>query len=193
MERKGNWIWGLKRLFIVAALCFSIFCVFCSGIASKYDVSAYYVAKAMMRQGTLSLIRYFTLAYDPVSAKVATAGPGDEAVDVGNKDCLRIEDYFEALRLHGQCGIRIIKIDNEKIIKSSFTFSYQPYDEPILHEVRTKFMLNEVVAPAGNEFEKLILLRNWTRSQFKRSDYQPVTQDFNALEILTNKVRNLEG
>lgn len=78
---------------------------------------------------------------------------------------------------------------NQKIAKAAQDFSYQTYDEPRLHELREKYKLKEVVADAENEFEALVLLRNWCRSQFHRENYQPFETNFDALKVLDRNLK----
>lgn len=53
--------------------------------------------------------------------------------------------------------------------------------------------LDDVVAGANDELEELVLLRNWTRMQFRRIDYQEKTKNFDALNVLENIKVNTDG
>ncbi len=135
----------------------------------------------MIRYGVLSAIGLSIKIYDPVSVQEAYLGP-----DETEKDYIRIEAFAEKLPQH----IDIKEIRNEKIKKSRFYFTYQPYGEPRLAELRKKYRLDEVTAQAANDFEAAVLLRNWTRSRFRRRDYHPKTDNFDALAVLDNRLRN---
>jgi len=71
-------------------------------------------------------------------------------------------------------------------IETKFAFCYQPYDEDKLKTVRSKYRLDEVVSAAKNEFDELILLRNWVRLRYKRAEYQPLRKYFDGLALLDN-------
>src|SRR5262249_27756983 len=85
------------------------------------------------------------------------------------------------------------EVHNECIVYSRFRFQYQTYEEPRLHELRRKYRLDEVTAQATDEFGALVRLRNWTRSRFRRRDYQPFMKNFDALEVLDRNLRNDAG
>ncbi|MEM3027459.1 MAG: transglutaminase-like domain-containing protein [Candidatus Bathyarchaeia archaeon] len=63
--------------------------------------------------------------------------------------------------------IKIREFRNEKIIRSSYSFAYQPYDEPRLKILRERYQLDWVVKGAKTEFEKFLRLADWVRSQWE--------------------------
>lgn len=175
-------------LFILSAL---VFLSSSAAISIKYDISPYYSAKQLIRNGILSGIHISTLIYDPSSTKIASIGLKNVQHPLNYGDYIRIEEFFKREKF--QEGFHIKKIHNGKITRSRFHFSYQPYEEPKLAELRKNYRLDGVVAPARNEFEAMVLLRGWARSQFKRSDYQPKMVNFDALSVLRRNTRNKDN
>jgi hypothetical protein len=98
--------------------------------------------------------------------------------------------------------IRILDIKNEKIVRSSYPFAYQPYDEPRLKILRERYQLDWVVRGAKTEFEKFLRLRDWVRSQwedgwkqavnwggrFGHIDYNPPPDGLLILELNKRKL-----
>lgn len=125
--------------------------------------------------------------YDPVEIKVAPTGP-EGKWNSRKEEYRRADDYFE--RNNAEKVFQIVTTRNEKIIKSRYKFSYQPYGEPRLFALRREYKLDEIVSSAKSEFDAMVRLRNWTRSQFQRKDYQPAMKNFDGLEILKRNVRN---
>src|SRR5207253_2059224 len=124
--------------------------------------------------------------------RTAVLGPGDQP-DATGPEYGRIEAVLQQpQRLAGSPSwqLQLQQAHNEHIIYSSYPFRYQPADEPRLQQLRTQYHLDDVVAGAADEFEALVRLRNWTRSQFRRCDYQPWTKNFDALEVLNRNLRN---
>jgi len=175
-------------LFILSVL---IFLSSSAAISIKYDISPYYSAKQQIRNGILSGIYISTLIYDPASTKIASIGPENDQRPIDYENYIRIEEYFKREKI--QEGFHVMKIHNEKITRSRYHFSYQPYEEPKLAELRNYYKLDDVIAPARNEFEAMVLLRGWARSQFRRSDYQPKMVNFDALKVLKSNLRNKDN
>jgi hypothetical protein len=145
------------------------------------------VGKLIVRESILSIVRVSTTIYDPSVIKRDPFGPGTEdRINWGEYQLAdkALPDNESALRIH------IKTIHNEKIIRSSFDFSYQPYDEPKLILLRKEYGLDNVAASAKNEFDRMVLLRNWARSRFKRSDYQPRMTSFDSLAVLRANIHN---
>jgi hypothetical protein len=70
-------------------------------------------------------------------------------------------------------------------------FQYQPFNEPRLRELREKYRLDDIVKNEPDEFSRMVALRNWSRSQFRRNDFQPAVADFDALKTLDQGLRNI--
>jgi transglutaminase-like putative cysteine protease len=76
-------------------------------------------------------------------------------------------------------------LDTLPYVESDYTrrFKFDSYENPKLQELRTRYKLDEVVAPGRDEFDKQVLLMDWTHQQFKEFG-QPSTTAKGALEIL---------
>lgn len=179
---------GVLVLLGLAALVFTH-----ASVASiRYNVPLSDALKESLRQGGLAVIGALVQVYDPCTPRVATTGPGaDDRLDA--TQLARIEVILPI----GQTivtadGHRITtrEVQNERIVRSPYTFHYQPYDEPRLHELRRRYHLDDVVAGAVNDFAAIVRLRTWTRAQFKRQDYQPFTSTIDALEVLDRNWRD---
>jgi len=142
----------------------------------------------MGRQALLSVVSAALSMHDPSVAKGVIFAPERASKDINFGQYVRIEESLNSKYLHDIALIR--GVNNEKINKSKFSFSYQPHEEPKLIILRKEYKLDEVAASAKTEFEAMILLRNWTRSQFRRGDYQPFMRYFDALQVLRNNFRN---
>jgi hypothetical protein len=77
------------------------------------------------------------------------------------------------------------KIDMLPFVESDYTkrFKFDAFDNPKLKELREKYRLDEVVAPGKDEFDKMVLLLDWTHHQFKKFG-RPSANPRGALEIL---------
>ncbi|MDA7503945.1 hypothetical protein OAF74_01225 [bacterium] len=128
-----------------------------------------------------------TTVYDPSVVIEAKTGPDSkpESNYIFIDEELLNQDLIPA----SSDELFLTEISNQKIVKASQDFSYQTYEEPRLHELRKKYKLKEVVADAANEFEALVLLRNWSRSQFHRENYQPFETNFDALRVLDRNLK----
>ena len=70
-------------------------------------------------------------------------------------------------------------------VESEYTkrFKFDSFDNPKLAELRQRGRLDEVVAPGKDEFERQVLLMDWTHRQFKKFG-RPSTNCHGALQIL---------
>src|ERR1041385_2197034 len=77
------------------------------------------------------------------------------------------------------------KIDMLPFVESDYTkrFKFDAFYNPKLKELREKYRLDEVVAPGKDEFDKMVLLLDWTHHQFKKFG-RPSANPRGALEIL---------
>jgi hypothetical protein len=160
-------------------------------VSLRYEVPVNAAAENVARQVVLTALRLAVWVHDPYQPLLSVTGPAAEIADRGSYE--RIDTLLLAGRpvvLGSHLELTAEGIDNPRITRSRFTFDYQPYDEPSLHELRRKYALDTVVASATNDFEALVLLRNWSRSRFRRQDYQVVMENFNALELLALNRRN---
>jgi hypothetical protein len=180
------------RIFQVGIFLLLVFCVATGIFAHRYHVSLSESADILVHFIARSTIEVGVHLYDPCTPRVAELGPGSDET-TPPEGMLRAEDFLRRqITLAATCGtqLQIVNIENETIHRSAFPFSYQPYDEPRLHLLRKKYHLDEVVAGASGEFEQMVRLRSWNRSQFRRMDYQPLMDNFDALEVLDRNLRN---
>ncbi len=70
-------------------------------------------------------------------------------------------------------------------VESDYTkrFKFDSFDNPRLKELRERGRLDEVIAPGKDEFERQVLLMDWTHRQFKKFG-RPSTNCHGALQIL---------
>ena len=76
------------------------------------------------------------------------------------------------------------KVDALPYVESDYTkrFTFDTYENPKLKELREKYKLDGVVAAGKDEFEKQVLLLDWTHRQFKKFG-SPSAHPKGALEI----------
>ena len=76
-------------------------------------------------------------------------------------------------------------LDTLPCVESDYTrrFKFDSFENPKLKELRTRHGLDAVVAPGNDEFERQILLLDWTHRQFKKFGH-PSKDAHGALEIL---------
>jgi hypothetical protein len=166
-----------------------------SAFALRYEVSYVEAAKGLMKEGILTGITWLVALYDSSETKHAKLAP-DMNTPLDFAQYARVEQLLQdAGFVHMTPGttIHVDSINNEEIVDSSYKFSYQPFDEPRLHELRMKYELDKITTAAESEFAGMVRLREWTRSQFRRSDYQPIMVNFDALEVLDRRLRNTTG
>lgn len=61
----------------------------------------------------------------------------------------------------------VLEFHNEKIVRGSYPFAFQPYEEKRLNIMRERHQLDCVTKPGKTDFEKLVLLREWVRQQWE--------------------------
>lgn len=185
-DRKG------VRLRIAAAALATpmiLFAGICVYIGVRYEISPALVGRMLVRHGVLLGVHAATMVYDPSDLKTAELGPAGNSYDRSDTgEFARIETFDFSIFKNGR--LRVVEVYNPRIIHSRHHFAYQPYDEPKLHAVRQEYRLDEIVEGAATELEAMVLLRNWARSRFRRYDYQPLMDNFDALKVLQNDIRN---
>lgn len=90
---------------------------------------------------------------------------------------VEVEALVEPRQPAWAANLRLLDSHNEEILYTSIPFEYEKFDEPRLAELRAKYRLDEVVAGARSETEKMIKLRNWVAAQWK---YVPPTDHYPA-------------
>ena len=99
----------------------------------------------------------------------ATAGPlrGDISIDLGGRTA------------------KLKLLDALPYVESDYSrrFKFDSYENPKLEKLRTRYQLEEVVAPGKDEFDRQVFLMDWTHHQFKKFG-RPSCNAQGALEIL---------
>ena len=90
----------------------------------------------------------------------------------------------DTIELNGRKAT-VRRLETLPYVESEFTkrFKFDSFDNPKLKELRKRHRLNEVVAPGKDEFERQVLLMDWTHRQFKKFG-RPSTNCHGALDIL---------
>lgn len=85
----------------------------------------------------------------------------------------------------GGLHITVKRVDALPYVESEYSkrFKFDEADNPKLKELREKYKLDDVVAPGKDEFDKQVLLLDWTHHQFKKFG-RPSANPKGALEIL---------
>ncbi len=61
----------------------------------------------------------------------------------------------------------VLEIQNERIVRPSYTFAHQLADEPRLKVLRERWRLDHVIQGGETEFEKILRLKRWIRHQWE--------------------------
>ncbi len=77
------------------------------------------------------------------------------------------------------------KLDALPYVESEYSkrFKFDSFDNPKLKELRANYKLDDVVAAGKDEFDKQVLLMDWTHNRFKKFG-KPSAKVMGALEIL---------
>ena len=115
--------------------------------------------------GLVFCISYLTVTADAHSA--------DEFLKEGGS--IKLGDQTATLRT----------LETLPFVDSDFTkrFKFDSFENPKLKELRERHRLEEVIAPGKDEFERQVLLLDWTHRQFKKFG-RPSTNCHGALQIL---------
>ncbi len=84
-------------------------------------------------------------------------------------------------------GITVRSAHNETIRYTSIPFEYERHDEPRLLELREKYKLDEVVAGADSELEKMRKLQAWVSRQWEYEPPEPPYPAWDTHEILERR------
>jgi hypothetical protein len=80
--------------------------------------------------------------------------------------------------------VEVESAHNERIVRSSIPFAYEPFDHPRLREFRKRYELDRIVEKAGSEFELIRCLAGWSAQRWERGHLAEVYPDWDALKIL---------
>ncbi len=77
------------------------------------------------------------------------------------------------------------RLESLPYVESEYTkrFKFDSFDNPKLKKLRERYYLDEVIASGQDEFERQVLLMDWTHRQFKKFG-RPSTNCHGALQIL---------
>ena len=91
----------------------------------------------------------------------------------------------DALTLGGK-AVTIKELDLTPLVRNEFSAAYKfdSFENPKLKTLREKYQLDKVVAPGKTEFDKQLLLMDWTYRQFKKFGTPSPDHVHGALEIL---------
>ena len=103
---------------------------------------------------------------------------------------LAVEKVAEALKagdtieLNGRKAA-LRRLETLPYVESEYTkrFKFDAFENPNLRKLRERYRLDEVIAPGKDEFERQVLLLDWTHRQFKKFG-KPSTNCHGALAIL---------
>ncbi len=154
------------------------------------DIPVLRKASELQRDMMLRAMALGTAIYDPTPPARAVLEPDHASLGIDVDDYELLDDHLGKLPKQ---GVTVVELENERIVRSSFRFGYQPWEEPKLGELRERFGLDEVVASGETEFDRMILLRNRGRSQWRRSDWQPRLRNFDSVAFFDRDHRNTEG
>jgi len=154
------------RFFLIILCAISIcFTAASFQISRQYQVPFNFTSKLLIRSTILSGVSLFVQFDDPSSEVKATLEPESFNQIKTDADYMRVDDYFSLIGIR---DIQLREINNERIVRSSFSFGYQTSEEEKLKQLRAEYNLDSVISQSSSEFESMVLLRNWTRSQFSR-------------------------
>jgi hypothetical protein len=96
-------------------------------------------------------------------------------------EALRPGDNFEL----GGRKATLKRLDTLPLVESEYTkrFKFDSYSNPKLKQLRERWKLDAVVGPGRDEFDRQVLLMDWTHRQFRRFG-RPSTSAKGALDIL---------
>ncbi len=78
--------------------------------------------------------------------------------------------------------ITCLGMDNKAIVRSSYPFFYEKFENPDLQRLRKQYMLEEIIAAGKNDFEQILLLNEWLVKHVKFGSPPPMRPQ--ALEVL---------
>jgi len=83
-------------------------------------------------------------------------------------------------------GLKVIDFHNEEIVRTSIPFRYEPFTQPKLRELRTRYRLDDVVRGAKTELDIISNLAAWSARQWKWEEWHldKFYPAWDALEIL---------
>jgi hypothetical protein len=96
---------------------------------------------------------------------------------------LRLTAHRQVLADSAEHGLRLVRFENARIVRSSRPFTFQQPSQRLSY-LRENWNLDEVVAQGGTDLERLVLLRNWVRRQWKHNQ-GGTERPWDAIDILS--------
>ena len=84
-------------------------------------------------------------------------------------------------------GVDVTEHHNPRIVRTSLPYEYEDVNHPKLLELRRKYHLDDVVAGAKTEFEKMVRIRDWVAKQWTYHPPEDPYPTWDALEILQRR------
>jgi len=83
-------------------------------------------------------------------------------------------------------AVKVVDSHNEEIVRTSIPFRYEPFTQPRLKELRTRYRLDDVVSGAKTELDIIAKLAAWASRQWKWEEWHldEFYPAWDALEIL---------
>ena len=88
--------------------------------------------------------------------------------------CAEVTPVLDAVTVEAKLDVRVPKCpasvvaaDNPPVVRSSYPFAHQQFEEARLDLFRRKWNLDAVMQPDRTDFENLVALSNWTRRQWE--------------------------
>ncbi len=81
----------------------------------------------------------------------------------------------------------VMKCENPRLRYASYNFAYEDADTPQLKKLRERLNLDELLANATGDFEKINILRHYVSQQWYHGDPLPNYPEWNALNILDRR------
>jgi len=98
-------------------------------------------------------------------------------------DAVNIKAKTEIKSAPAALGWTVTEFHNQRIVRSSFDFTYQEPSNKLAF-LRRNWKLDDIVAPGKTELEKYLLLRNWVRRQWPHNEGN-CWRPWDAINILT--------
>jgi hypothetical protein len=83
-------------------------------------------------------------------------------------------------------AVKVVDSHNEEIVRTSIPFRYEPFTQPTLKELRSRYHLDDVVSGAKSELDIITRLAAWSSRQWKWEEWHldEFYPAWDALEIL---------
>ena len=173
-------------------------------VSVQADTGAQNTVAVRVRSGTTYVPRKESWSdWIPLDRSGSLKAPRGRYVQV--EVSLSTSDPLATPRLHGVTleaspavaadwtkAVRIVEAHNEEIVRTSIPFRYEPFTEPKLKELRTRYRLDDVVRGAKTELELITKLSAWSTKQWKWEEWH-LDESFPAWDALEILSRHADG